>query len=225
MSCTDDGCLTAAVMFGVAGIWVLDARDDGRVLTLTVQTHNPLTACGSCGVVARAHGRRVHRLRDAPFRHRQVLVRWRKRVWRCDEPACPAGSWTEVHPLAGPRAMLTDRAIRWAADALAADDTTVSALSRRIGVSWHVLWRPVAREAERRAADPGRLSGVTVLGVDEHVWRPGRWRGRDATCMVDLTRAEDGLLRARFAGPTPGPVRHRLPQLATRNRPRTSGPA
>jgi transposase len=191
-------------MFGVPGIRVLDARDDGRVLRLTVETAGALTACRCCGGVARAHGRREHRLRDAPFGHRQVVVAWRKRVWRFDEPACPESSRTEVHALAEPRAVLTNRAIGWATDALAADDTTVSALARRAGVGWHTLWRPVAREAARRAADPARLSGVTVLGVDEHVWRPGRWGGWDATCMVDLTRAEDGLLRARLLDLVPG---------------------
>jgi len=204
MNCTENGCLTAAVMFGVPGIRVLDADDDGRVLRLTVETVDALTACRCCGVVARAHGRREHRLRDAPFGHRQVVVVWRKRVWRCDEPACPTGSWTEVHALAEPRAVLTNRAIAWATDALAADDTTVSALARRAGVGWHSLWRPVAREAALRAADPNRLCGVAVLGVDEHVWRSGRWGGRDATCMVDLTRAEDGLLRARLLDLRPG---------------------
>jgi len=109
-----------------------------------------------------------------------------------------------VHELAEPRAALTRRAIVWAADALAADDTTVSALARRIGAGWHTLWRPVAREAALRAADPDRLSGVAVLGVDEHVWRPGRRGGRDATCMVDLTRGADGLLRARLLDLVPG---------------------
>jgi len=102
-------------------------------------------------------------------------VVWRRRIWRCGEPGCPVRSWTEVHELAEPRAALTRRAIVWATDALAADDTTVSALARRVGVSWHTLWRPVAREAALRADDPSRLDAVQVLGVDEHVWRPGRW--------------------------------------------------
>src|SRR3954451_19082325 len=40
-------------------------------------------------------------------------------------------------------------------------------------------------------------STAVVLGVDEHVWRPGRYgAGRDVTVMVDLTRASDGRLRA-----------------------------
>ncbi len=65
-----------------------------------------------------------------------MLVRWRKRVWRCDELACAAATWTETHQLAEPRTRLTRRAVAWAADALAADDTTVSALARRAGVGW-----------------------------------------------------------------------------------------
>jgi hypothetical protein len=39
-------------MFGVAGIRVLDARDDARLLHLVVETTAALTAGASCGVVA-----------------------------------------------------------------------------------------------------------------------------------------------------------------------------
>ncbi len=35
------------------------------------------------------------------------------------------------------------------------------------------LWDALKVEAWRRADDPERLAGVTALGVDEHVWRPG----------------------------------------------------
>lgn len=83
-----------------------------------------------------------------------------------------------------------------------AGDARDVSLDLRDGVGWHTLWRPVARETAR-AAEPARLSGVAALGVDEHVRRPGGWGGRDATCMVDLTRAEDGLLRAPAARPAP----------------------
>lgn len=72
MKCTENDCLTAAVMFGVSGIRVLDAHDDGLVLRLTVGTADALTACRCC-MVARAHGRRQHPLDDAPFGHHQVL--------------------------------------------------------------------------------------------------------------------------------------------------------
>jgi transposase len=205
MNCSDGGCLTAAVMFGVPGIRVLAAGEVGGELHLLVETVAELEGCRSCGVVAVPHRRREHLLRDAPFGHRPVVLMWRKRIYRCAEPACPVTTFSEDHPLADRRAALTRRAITWATDALEQDDTTVSALARRLGVGWHTLWRAVRTEAAVRAARPGRLDGVTALGVDEHVWRPGRYGAdRDVTVMVDLTRGGDGRLRARLLDVVPG---------------------
>jgi transposase len=133
MDCSE-GCPTAAVMFGVPGVRVLAARRDGDGLCLVVETDQDLEGCRECGVVAVLHDRREQRLVDAPFGHRQVRVRWRKRVWRCREQACPVVTFTETHELAPARALLTTRAVSWATDALADDDTTVSALARRLGV-------------------------------------------------------------------------------------------
>jgi transposase len=60
---------------------------------------------------------------------------------------------------------------------------------------------PVARGegwAAARVARPSLLDGVEP-GLDEHVWRPGRFgSGRDITVMVDLTRGANGVLRARL---------------------------
>jgi transposase len=205
MDCNDGGCLTAAVMFGVPGIRVLAAGEVGGELHLLVETVEQVGGCHCCGVVAVAHRRREHLLRDAPFGHRPVVVMWRKRIFRCAEAACPVETFSEEHPLAGERAALTARAITWAADALECDDTTVSALARRLGVGWHTVWRAVKVEATRRADRPGRLDGVATLGVDEHVWRPGRYgAGREVTVMVDLTRGRDGRLRSRLLDIVPG---------------------
>ena len=98
--------------------------------------------------------------------------------------------FTEQHELVPPRAKLTSRAAAWATDALTVDDTTVSALARHLGVDWHTCWDAVEAEATRRLADPARLEGVEVLGVDEHIWRPSRVGDahRAVTGMVDLTR-------------------------------------
>ena len=51
----------------------------------------------------------------------------------------PVVTFTETHSLAPPRALLTRRAVVWAADALADDDTTVNALARRLGVDWRLF--------------------------------------------------------------------------------------
>jgi hypothetical protein len=72
--------------------------------------------------------------RDARFGHRQVRLSWRKRLWHCLEPTCPVGTFTESHQLTALRSVLTRRAVVWAADGLAKEDSTVSALARRLGV-------------------------------------------------------------------------------------------
>lgn len=118
MHCSE-GYSRAATMFGVSGVRVLDAGTDERGLRLTVETDQQVEGCRTCGVLAVLHGRSEHLLHDAPIGHRRVLVRWRKRVWRCAEPACPTVTFTETHPPAAPRARLTRRPVVWAADALA----------------------------------------------------------------------------------------------------------
>jgi len=89
---------------------------------------------------------------------------------------------------------------------LTLDETTVSALARHLGVDWHTCWDAVEVEAARRLADPGRLEGVQVLGVDEHIWRPSRVEdaNRAVTGMVDLTRDAHGQLHARLLDVVPG---------------------
>jgi transposase len=135
-----------------------------------------------------------------------VQLVWLARLWRCREPACRKGVFTEQHDLVPPRAKLTSRAARWATDALTVDDTTVSALARHLGVDWHTCWGAVEVEASRRLADQARLAGVEVLGVDEHIWRPSRIGDKDraVTGMVDLTRDTHGQLHARLLDVVPG---------------------
>jgi hypothetical protein len=87
-------------MFGVPGVRVLTAERERGGLHLTVETDQQVEGCRRCGVLAVPHGRREHLLHDAPFGHRRVGVVWRKRVWRCPEPACPMVTFTEVHALA-----------------------------------------------------------------------------------------------------------------------------
>lgn len=187
-------------MFDVARMHVLDVTVDARDrMVLTVESDQIEHGCPSCGVLAAGHGRRVHVVHDAPCLGRVTVVRWLKRIWRCREPLCPTVTFSEEHDLAPPRAVLTVRAVRWAADALTHDDTTVSALARHLGVDWHTCWDAVEVEAEARVGKPERLSGVKTLGVDEHIWKPSRVGiDRAVTIMVDLTRDSEGCLHARL---------------------------
>jgi hypothetical protein len=82
----------------------------------------------------------------------------------CLEPDCATTTFTEQHPIAPPRAVLTVRAVRWAIDALSYDDTTVSALARHLGVAWHTAWSAIETEAKARVAVPERPCRSEDLG-------------------------------------------------------------
>jgi len=191
-------------MFNSDGMHVLDVRSGHLKLMITVETDADVTGCPACGRPGTNRRRVV--AADAPRFGESVLIIWLKRIWRCAEPGCPRQSWSETHELIAPRAALTSRAIGWAVDALSHDDTTVSALARHLCVGWHTLWRAARAEAAQRISRPGRLEGVKTLGVDEHIWRPGRFRTgeRAVTSMVDLTRDADGRLHARLLDVRPG---------------------
>ncbi|XAS69761.1 ISL3 family transposase [Micrococcaceae bacterium Sec5.7] len=166
---------------------------------MTVETDQILAGCPLCGVVAIGHGRRVVRLHDTPSHGRPVRLDWAKRVWRCADPGCPAGTFTETHALAPAKAKLTTRAVLWATDALSRYDTSVSALAHQLGVSWHTLWKPVQAEAARRTTAAGRLAGVDALGVDEHVWVHTGFPGSGmVTGIIDHTRDANGVVHARL---------------------------
>ncbi|MGH8839021.1 MAG: ISL3 family transposase [Jiangellaceae bacterium] len=200
-------CARADALLGVAGMHVLDiVRDDCGRLVVTVECDDDAGGCPGCGVLGVGHGRREHLAHDAPCFGAITVLRWRKRVWRCAEPACEVGTFSQAHELIPPRSRLTSRAVSWATDALSHDDTTVSALARRLGVDWHTCWDAIEAEAERRLAHPARLTGVSTLGVDEHIWRPSRIGASDraVTSMVDLTRDENGCLHARLLDVVPG---------------------
>ena len=165
-------CARADAIFDVPGLHVLDVEGDSDDrLIVTAESDQIQTGCPSCGVVAASHGRRPRMLRDVPCLGRVTMVRWLKRMWRCREPACPVRVFSETHDIAPPRAVLTGRAVRWATDALAHDDTTVSALARHLGMDWHTGWNAIKIEAKARTNNPQRLSGVKALGVDEHIVR------------------------------------------------------
>src|SRR5829696_2307063 len=191
-------CARADAMFDVARMHVLAvAVDEKDRLVLSVESDRVEHGCPSCGVLAVGHGRRLHVLHDVPCFGRVTLVRWLKRIWRCREPMCATTTFSEVHDMAPPRAVLTARAVAWSADALTHDDTTVSALARHLGVDWHTAWYAV--EAKTRVGQTERLARVKTLGVDEHIWRPSKvGTDRAVTIMVDLTRDQDGCVHARL---------------------------
>jgi hypothetical protein len=132
---------------------------------------------------------------------RPVELVWRKRTWRCEEPACPAGTFTEQEEnIAAPRALLTRRACWWAIAQLRREHASIAGLARQLGTAWRTVWTSIEPLLKQLAADETRFEDVTTLGVDEHVWhhvseRPIESGGRGPkmlTGMVDLTRDQQG---------------------------------
>jgi Transposase/Helix-turn-helix domain of transposase family ISL3 len=161
-------------------------------------------------VVVHSHGRRDVVLVDAPCFGRPVRLVWRKRTWRCGEPACPAGVLTEQHDeLARPRALLTIRACWGAIGQLRREHASVAGIARQLGTTWRTVWRSIKPLLQAMADDETRFEGVGTLGVDEHVWhhvstKPVEDGGRgpkELTGMVDLTRDAKGKTRARLLDP------------------------
>jgi transposase len=126
-----------------------------------------MVGCQGCGVRAEAHGRRTVRVRDLPAGGRPVVLAWRKRIWRCREPACGVRTWTEQVAAIRPRAVLTERARAEACRRVGKDAHAVAAVARDLGVGWATVMRAVADHGTPLVEDPIRLDGVATLGLDE----------------------------------------------------------
>jgi hypothetical protein len=113
------------------------------------------------------HGRRTVRVRDLPAGGRPVVLAWRKRIWRCTEPACGVRTWTEQVAAIRPRAVLTERARAEACRRVGKDAHAVAAVARDLGVGWATVMRAVGDHGRPLVEDPDRLNGVAALGLDE----------------------------------------------------------
>jgi transposase len=96
-----------------------------------------------------------------------VVLAWRKRLWRCREPACQVRTWTERATAIAPRAVLTQRARAEACRRVGKDAHAVAAVARDLGVGWATIMRAVADHGRPLVDDPMRLDGVATLGLDE----------------------------------------------------------
>lgn len=201
-----DPCSRCDVLLGLDGVRVEAVERSPGLMTVVVSTPPGPAGCRDCGVLAAARGRRTRVLHDVPHGSTRVLLVWRQRFWRCREPECARGTFTEQVPALAGRGSITPRAVAWALGQLRRTGT-VAGLARQLGTGWGALWRAVKPELERLAADEDRFAGVTSLGVDEHIWHHAdtRQRGpKELTGMVDLTRDEEGRVRARLLDLVPG---------------------
>jgi transposase len=158
---------SGSILLGLDGFEVSAAAVIDDEWRLGVQTTATTVGCVACGSQARLHARRTVRVRDLPIGGRPVVLAWRKRIWRCVEPACVAQTWTEQTVAIRPRAVLTERARAEACRRVGKDAHAVAAVARDLGVGWATVMRAVADHGQPLVDDPARLGGVTALGLDE----------------------------------------------------------
>jgi transposase len=179
---------SASRLLGLDGFQVLAAQVVGGEWQLEVQTTATAVGCQGCGVRAEFHGRRRVQVRDLPIGGRPVVLWWRKRIWRCREPACKVRTWTEQTATIRPRAVLTQRARAEACRRVGKDAHAVAAVARDLGVGWATVMRAVGDHGRPLVDDPTRLEGVAALGLDETSFLKATRRAptRYVTGLVDL---------------------------------------
>ena len=94
-----DGNGVTSALLGMDGFMVLAQDEADGEIWMAVATTADVVGCARCGVRAVGHGRIEVQLRDLPISGRPVRLVWRKRRWRCVDPDCPGGSFTETSPL------------------------------------------------------------------------------------------------------------------------------
>jgi transposase len=142
-------------------------------------------------------------LADLPVFGWPVELVWRKRRWRCPEPGCPVGSWTEDRPdIALARAAMTSRAGQWATREVGAEVHTVTYAAAQLGVAWRTVTDAVVYWGQALIEDPDRIGVTEAVGVDEtkrlaaRRRRPTRWIS--AICdvarriVIDVIEGRDG---------------------------------
>ena len=181
---------SASRLLGLDGLEVLAAQVAADEWQLEVQTTATVVGSQGCGMRAELHGRRTVRVRDLPIGGRPVVLAWRKRIWRCREPACGVRTWTEQTAAIRPRAVLTERARAEACRRVGKDAHAVAAVARDLGVGWATIMRAVADHGTQLVDDPMRLDDVAALGLDETSFLKATRRAptRYVTGLVDLER-------------------------------------
>jgi transposase len=176
------------LLLGLDGFRLLAATRHGHELVLLVETTTDRDVCRSCGVRAGSKGRARTTVRDVPIGGRPTVLVWKKRIWRCEQPECDAGSWRETTSAIRPRAVLTERARAWAVRQVGRDALSVAQVARELGVGWHTIMGAVVELGEQLLADDDRLERVVALGLDEHNFLRGSYRSPTSwvTSFVDL---------------------------------------
>ena len=199
-----------SVLFDLPGFAVVECVELGddrrRVVIMQVAGEH---GCPRCGVVVggKPYDVRESRVKDLPFGERPLTVIWRKRRYRCPEPACEQRIFVERSSEIAPGRRSSERLRR----ALARADAECRAYARvaaEYGVSWWLVNDVAVRAAAVLPVEP---PPARWLGIDETRTRRPRWRQdpdtgawrREDPWMTSLTNLDPNSARV-ILGLTPG---------------------
>ena len=179
------------VLLGLDGFRVLDVVETDAEVVIEIETTADVVGCSACGVRAVAQDRMSVQCRDLAAFGRPARLKWAKRRWRCEEPACEAKTWTETTDAFSRRCLLTRRAGVEACRQVGRNARPVSQLADELGVCWSTVMAAVKEHGEPLVENPQRVGSVEKLGVDETSYLAANREHVTiyATGMIDLDRS------------------------------------
>lgn len=189
--------LTTFCRLDELGLEVIGQRLEPGRAVLACRVVEPDDWCRRCGAQGTPRDTVTRRLAHEPLGWRPTILLVTVRRYRCI--GCGHVWRQDTARAAEPRAKLSRRGLRWALEALVVGHLTVARIAAALAVSWNTANDAVLAEGQRVLIDdPDRFHGVTVIGVDEHVWRHTRGGDKYVTVIIDLTAVRAGTGPARL---------------------------
>jgi len=139
----------------------------------------------------------TRRLAHEPLGWRPTTLEVTVRRYRC--PDCGHVWRQDTSKAAQPRAKLSRAGLRWALEGIVCQHLSVARVAQGLAVSWNTANDAVLAEGRRVLInDVARFDAVSVIGVDEHVWRHTRRGDKYVTVIIDLTPIRSGTGPARL---------------------------
>ena len=180
----------AEIIVGLSDINLLGVEENNEgPLRIHIECRSMRPLCPTCGGRVHQNGLRVTEVVDLPAFGRNVFIIWHKRRWRCAIKECPQPSFSDNDPrIADSRLRLSDRASRWATQAVGLERRSVSSVAKELGCDWHTINDAVIAYGGPLVDDSSRFGAVDALGLDEILfYREGKYHRQNwATTIVDV---------------------------------------
>jgi len=170
------GADPASILFNLSGYRVISVSPavGDRLRQALVETVEREGACPSCGVLSsRVQARPVQHVKDVACGGARIDVIVRKRRYRCVEPRCPRGTFTEQTDQLPARARVTTRLTEQVLTACRAEPRAVSRVAHEAGLAWPTVMRMLTSTIDLSTGVDHRH--VRRLGIDEHRFRTVRY--------------------------------------------------